>query len=62
MANSHSLVNYDEFLRRKEIKAPLSGTELHPAYYNQAVKNLSQAEQHGRQTNLFDLLGIAEGV
>lgn len=35
------------------------GTELHPAYYNQAVKNLSQAEQHGRQTNLFDLLDIA---
>ena len=30
MANSHSLVNYDEFLRRKEIKAPLSGMELTP--------------------------------
>lgn len=34
------------------------GTELHPAYYRQAIKNLNSAEDSGVQTNLFDLLEI----
>lgn len=35
------------------------GTELHPAYFNQGVKNLANAESSGRQESLFDLLEIA---
>ncbi|THF64342.1 DNA-methyltransferase [Pseudothauera rhizosphaerae] len=34
-------------------------TELHPAYYQQAVKNLSAAETSGHQADLFGLLDIA---
>ena len=40
-------------MRRKFI-----GTELHPTYYNQAVKHLLDAEKSGVQTSLFDLLEI----
>lgn len=32
------------------------GTELHPVYYNQAVKHLKNQEKTGRQTSLFDIL------
>lgn len=34
------------------------GTELHPAYFKQGVKNLTGAEDSGQQTSLFDLLEI----
>lgn len=34
------------------------GTELHPVYYQQAVKHLIDAEKTGVQTSLFDLLEI----
>ena len=34
------------------------GTELHPVYYQQAVKHLLDAEKTGVQTSLFDLLEI----
>lgn len=34
------------------------GTELHPAYYEQALKNLRDADTAGVQTSLFDLLEI----
>lgn len=34
------------------------GTELHPTYYNQAVKHLIDSEKSGVQTSLFDLLDI----
>ena len=32
------------------------GTELHPIYYDQAVKHLNAQEKQGAQTDLFDLL------
>lgn len=35
------------------------GSELHPIYYQQAVKNLASAEDTGVQTDLFQLLEIA---
>jgi len=35
------------------------GTELHPTYYQQAVKHLGDAERSGVQSSLFDLLDIA---
>lgn len=35
------------------------GTELHPAYFKQGVKNLTGAEDSGQQTSLFDLLEIS---
>lgn len=35
------------------------GTELHPAYFRQGVKNLTDAESTGQQTSIFDLLEIA---
>lgn len=35
------------------------GTDLHPTYYQQAVKHLGDAERSGVQTSLFDLLDIA---
>jgi hypothetical protein len=35
------------------------GTELHPAYYRQAVKNIEEQADQGQQTNLFELLEIA---
>lgn len=34
------------------------GTELHPAYYQQAIKNLIESERSGVQTSLFDLLEL----
>lgn len=35
------------------------GTELHPAYFRQGVKNLTDAESTGQQTSIFELLEIA---
>ena len=35
------------------------GTELHPAYYRQAVKNIEEQADQGQQANLFELLEIA---
>jgi hypothetical protein len=35
------------------------GTELHPTYYREAIKNLASCEDIGTQTSLFDLLEIA---
>lgn len=35
------------------------GTELHPIYYNQAVKNLTDSDKSGIQSSIFDVLDIA---
>lgn len=35
------------------------GTELHPIYYQQAVKNLTTSEDTGIQSSIFDILEIA---
>jgi hypothetical protein len=34
------------------------GTELHPTYYNSAIKNLKDQDESSEQTDLFDLLDI----
>lgn len=34
------------------------GTELHPTYYREAIKHLTDAERSGVQTSLFELLDI----
>lgn len=35
------------------------GTELHPIYYRQAIKNLTAADRSGVQSSIFDILDIA---
>lgn len=36
------------------------GTELHPIYFNQAIKNLEAASDSGVQSSIFDILEIGE--
>jgi DNA modification methylase len=35
------------------------GSELHPTYYDYAVKNLTTADESGVQSSIFDILDIA---
>jgi len=36
------------------------GSELHPIYYQQAIKNLQSAEDSGIQTDIFNLLEVSQ--
>lgn len=58
-ATEREEMDYDEFLATKALIAQPCGIELKPEYFNQAVKNLQNAERASAQTDLFAFAGVA---